>query len=131
MSTEPDKKEENLSPEDVATSDDGLKWYFLQVQAGQEKSVQKTLKDRIKDHDAEIQAYFGEILVPTEEVVEMKAGQKRKSERKFFPGYLLVKMLVNEKTWYLVREVPKVKGFVGGTSRTQTQCFFIDQHFYQ
>lgn len=59
---------------------------------------------------------FGEILVPTEEVVEMKGGQKRRSDRKFFPGYVLVEMEMNDETWHLVKEVPKVMGFIGGTS---------------
>jgi len=59
---------------------------------------------------------FGEVLVPTEEVVEMRAGQKRKSERKFFPGYVLVQMIMNDATWHLVRNVPRVIGFIGGTS---------------
>ena len=59
---------------------------------------------------------FGEVLVPTEEVVEMRAGQKRKSERKFFPGYVLVQMIMDETTWHLVRNVPRVMGFIGGTS---------------
>ena len=59
---------------------------------------------------------FGDILVPTEEVVEMKGGQKRRSDRKFFPGYVLVEMEMNDETWHLVKEVPKVMGFIGGTS---------------
>jgi transcriptional antiterminator NusG len=71
------------------------------------------LKDRIKLHALEDK--FGEILVPTEEVVEMRDGQRRKSERKFFPGYVLVQMEMNEDTWHLVRETPKVLGFIGGT----------------
>ena len=58
---------------------------------------------------------FGEVLVPTEEVVEMKGGQKRRSDRKFFPGYVLVEMKMNEDTWHLVKDVPKVMGFIGGT----------------
>ncbi|GAK25011.1 transcription antitermination protein NusG [Vibrio sp. JCM 19052] len=59
---------------------------------------------------------FGEVLVPTEEVVEMRAGQRRKSERKFFPGYVLVQMIMNDESWHLVRSVPRVMGFIGGTS---------------
>ena len=61
---------------------------------------------------------FGEVLVPTEEVVEMRAGQKRKSERKFFPGYVLVQMVMDETSWHLVRNVPRVMGFIGGTFRS-------------
>jgi len=60
--------------------------------------------------------YFDEVLVPTEEVVEMRAGQRRKSERKFFPGYVLVQMVMNDETWHLVRSIPSVMGFIGGTS---------------
>ncbi len=72
------------------------------------------LEERIKLHELDDQ--FGEILVPTEEVVEMRAGQKRKSERKFFPGYVLVEMEMNDDSWHLVRETPRVMGFIGGTS---------------
>ena len=92
-----------------------LKWYFLQVQAGQEKSVKKTLQDRIDLQPEALREMFSDILVPTEDVVEMRAGQKRKTERKFFPGYILIRMHVNEDTWYLIKSVSKVKGFVGGT----------------
>jgi|TARA_B100000929_G_scaffold86316_1_gene67481 transcriptional antiterminator NusG len=60
--------------------------------------------------------YFGQVLVPTEEVVEMRAGQKRKSERKFYPGYVLVEMAMTEESWHLVKSVPRVLGFIGGTS---------------
>lgn len=59
---------------------------------------------------------FGDVLVPTEEVVEMRAGQRRKSERKFFPGYVLVQMIMNDESWHLVRSIPRVMGFIGGTS---------------
>jgi len=76
--------------------------------------VVESLKDRIKRDGCE--SKFGEILVPTEEVVEMRDGQKRRSERKFYPGYVLVQMEMDEQTWHLVRDVPKVLGFIGGTS---------------
>ena len=65
---------------------------------------------------AGMEDFFGDVLVPTEEVVEMKGGQKRRSDRKFFPGYVLVEMEMNDETWHLVKEVPKVMGFIGGTS---------------
>eukprot|EP00055_Hartaetosiga_balthica_P006245 m.142549 g.142549 ORF g.142549 m.142549 type:complete len:179 (-) comp51039_c0_seq1:71-607(-) len=90
------------------------KWYVVQAFSGYEGRVQKTLIEHIKMHGME--EYFGEILVPTEEVVEMRAGQKRKSERKFFPGYVLVEMAMNEDSWHLVKSVPRVLGFIGGTS---------------
>ena len=76
--------------------------------------MSEALKERIKRDGQE--AKFGEILVPTEEVVEMRDGQKRRSERKFYPGYVLVQMEMDETTWHLVRDVPKVLGFIGGTS---------------
>ncbi|MGH8606559.1 MAG: transcription termination/antitermination protein NusG [Gammaproteobacteria bacterium] len=91
-----------------------LKWYVVHAYSGFENQVKRSLQERVRrsglDRD------FGEILVPTEEVVEMRDGQRRKSERKFFPGYVLVQMEMNDDTWHLVREVPKVIGFIGGTS---------------
>jgi len=90
------------------------RWYVVQAYSGYEARVRKTLLERIKLYDLE--EMFAEVLVPTEEVVEMKAGQKRRSERKFFPGYVLVKMVMNEETWHLVRKTPRVLGFIGGTS---------------
>ncbi|MBL4608731.1 MAG: transcription termination/antitermination protein NusG [Pseudomonadales bacterium] len=90
------------------------RWYVVHAYSGYEKYVKRTLEERIKQHSLE--DVFGDILVPTEEVVEMKSGQKRKSERKFFPGYVLVNMDMNEDTWYLVKDCPKVMGFIGGTA---------------
>ena len=90
------------------------RWYVVQAFSGYEARVQKTLLEHIKTNAME--EHFGEILVPTEEVVEMRAGQKRKSERKFFPGYVLVEMDMNEDSWHLVKSVPRVLGFIGGTS---------------
>jgi len=88
------------------------RWYVVHAYSGFEKQVQRSLKERIDR--AGMQEQFGEVLVPTEEVVEMKKGVKRKSERKFFPGYVLVEMEMNEDTWHLVKDVPKVMGFIGG-----------------
>ena len=90
------------------------RWYVVHAFSGFEKQVQRSLTERIAR--AEMEDSFGEILVPTEEVVEMKGGQKRRSDRKFFPGYVLVEMEMNDETWHLVKEVPKVMGFIGGTS---------------
>ncbi len=87
-------------------------WYVVHAFSGFEKQVMKSLKERVERAGMEDQ--FGEILVPTEEVVEMKKGVKRRSERKFFPGYVLVEMEMNEDTWHLVKDVPKVMGFIGG-----------------
>lgn len=90
-----------------------MHWYVVHAYSGFEFQVQRSLKERIERYD--MQDKFGEILVPTEEVVEMRAGQQRKSERKFFPGYVLVKMEMTDETWHLVKDVPKVMGFIGGT----------------
>jgi len=91
-----------------------MRWYVVHAYSGFEAYVQKALKNRVAMSPHK--ELFGEILVPTEEVVEMREGQKRKSERKFFPGYVLVEMEMNNDTWHLVKEVPKVLGFIGGTS---------------
>ncbi len=88
------------------------RWYVIHAYSGFEPQVMRTLQERIKLHGMEDK--FGEILVPTEEVVEMRDGKKRKSERKFFPGYVLIQMEMNDDTWHLVKEAPKVLGFIGG-----------------
>ena len=90
------------------------RWYVVHAYSGFEKYVMQALQERIRLD--RLEEKFGEILVPTEEVVELRAGQKRKSERKFFPGYVLVEMIMDEETWHLVRSTPKVLGFIGGTS---------------
>jgi transcriptional antiterminator NusG len=90
-----------------------MRWYVVHAYSGYEKTVQRTLKERVAR--AGLDDRFGDILVPTEEVVEMKDGQKRSSERKFFPGYVLVQMEMDEETWHLVRSVPRVLGFIGGS----------------
>ena len=95
-----------------------MHWYVVQTYSGFEKSVQRTLLEHIKR--AGMENMFGEIMVPTEEVVEMKSGQKRTSERKFFPGYVLVKMEMTDETWHLVKNVPKVSGFIGGSGTKPT-----------
>jgi len=91
-----------------------MRWYVVQSHSQYERRVKEALEERIKIQGLEKK--FGQILVPTEEVVEMKAGQRRKSERKFFPGYVLVEMEMDDETWHLVRHVPHVLGFIGGTS---------------
>ena len=90
-----------------------LRWYVVHAYSNFEHKVAEALKERVKSRSVEEK--FGEILVPTEEVVEIREGQKRKSDRKFFPGYVLVQMEMDEDTWHLVKEVPKVLGFIGGT----------------
>lgn len=92
----------------------GLQWYVVHAYSNYEHKVKTSLEERISRYGLEDK--FGEILVPTEEVVEMREGQKRRSERKFFPGYVLVQMEMDDDTWHLVKEVPKVLGFIGGST---------------
>jgi len=89
-----------------------LRWYVVHAYSGMEKAVERNIRERI--NRAGMQHMFGEILVPTEEVVEIKNGQKRTSERRFYPGYVLVQMIMNDETWHLVKHTNKVTGFVGG-----------------
>ena len=89
------------------------RWYVVHAYSGYEQQVKRSLEERVQRKG--VQDKFGEILVPTEEVVEMREGQKRRSERKFFPGYVLVQMEMDDDTWHLVQDVPKVLGFIGGT----------------
>lgn len=91
-----------------------LRWYVVHAYSNFESKVKEALEERIQREGLEDS--FGKILVPTEEVVEMRMGQQRKSERKFFPGYVLVQMELTDETWHLVRDVPRVLGFIGGTS---------------
>ncbi|MBF8268835.1 MAG: NusG antitermination factor [Gammaproteobacteria bacterium] len=91
-----------------------MKWYVIQAYSGFEQQVMRSLRDRIQRSG--LGDKFGDILVPTEEVVEMRDGKKRKSDRKFFPGYVLVQMEMDNDTWHLVKESPKVLGFIGGTA---------------
>lgn len=95
-----------------------MRWYVVHAYSGFEKSVQRALQERIER--AGMQDKFGEILVPVEEVVEMKLGQKSISERKFFPGYVLVQMEMDDETWHLVKNTAKVTGFVGGSAQKPT-----------
>ena len=106
-----------------ATEIDNKRWYVVHAYSGFEKSVAQALRDRIAR--MEMQDRFGEVIVPTEEVVEMRAGQKRRSERKFFPGYVLVQIVthdeagiprIDNESWHLIKETPRVMGFIGGTA---------------
>ena len=90
------------------------RWYVVHAYSGFEQQVKRLLQERIRRSG--LQESFGEVLVPTEEVVEMRAGQRRRSDRKFFPGYVLVNMTMDDATWHLVKSVPKVMGFIGGSS---------------
>lgn len=94
------------------------RWYVVHAYSGFEKQVAQAIRDYVKR--AGMDGMFDEVLVPTEDVVEMRGGQKRTSERKFFPGYVLVHMDMNDDTWHLIKSVPKVTGFIGGTSAKPT-----------
>jgi transcriptional antiterminator NusG len=96
----------------TATSHPDLRWYVVHAYSGMEKAAERNIIERIQR--AGMETKFGRILVPTEEVVEMKNGQKRTTERKFFPGYVLVEMVMDDDTWHLVKHTNKVTGFVGG-----------------
>lgn len=100
-----------------------LRWYVVHAYSGMEKAVERNIRERI--NRAGMQDMFGDILVPTEEVIEMRGGQKRRSERKFFPGYVLVQiethdenrtLRIDDESWHLIKETPKVMGFIGGTA---------------
>lgn len=101
------------------------RWYIIHAYSGYEKQVMRSLTERIQR--SAVADSFGDVLVPTEEVVEMKDGKKRKSERKFFPGYVLVEMEMNDDTWHIVKECPKVLGFIGGTPENQRQSLNVKQ----
>jgi len=96
----------------AASANPDLKWYVVHAYSGMEKAVERNIVERI--NRAGMQSKFGRILVPTEEVVEIKNGVKRTTERKFFPGYVLVEMVMDDDTWHLVKHTNKVTGFVGG-----------------
>ena len=95
-----------------------MRWYVVHAYSGQENSIQAALIERIKRSG--MADKFGDVLVPTEEVVEMKGGAKSLSERRFFPGYILVNMEMTDETWHLVKSTPKVTGFIGGTGNRPT-----------
>jgi transcriptional antiterminator NusG len=109
-----------------------LRWYVVQAYSGHEKAVKRSIEERIAHARSELRKCFGPILVPTEEIVEMRGGQKRRSDRKLFPGYVIIQMDMEEvdteqttpdgshqplkdEIWHIVKDVPKVKGFIGGT----------------
>lgn len=90
-----------------------MRWYIIQAFSGYEKQVQRALIERIKR--SELSEFFGDVLVPTEEVIEMREGKKRTVEHKLFPGYVLINMEMREDTWHIVRSCPNITGFIGGT----------------
>jgi transcriptional antiterminator NusG len=103
---------EQQAASEAAHTASGLRWYVVHAYSGMEKAVERNLRERIERSG--MQAKFGRILVPTEEVVELKGGKKAVTQRRFFPGYVLVEMLLDDDTWHLVKHTSKVTGFVGG-----------------
>src|SRR5690606_4833621 len=110
----------------MSASENQKRWYVIHAYSGYERKVKQSLEERIALSGME--DYFGDVLVPTEEVVEMRAGQKRKSERKFFPGYVLVNMALNDDTWHLVKNTPRVMGFIGGTAEKPAPITSAEVH---
>ena len=100
------------APGGVAAGNPDLRWYIVHAYSGMEKAVERNITERITR--AGMQSKFGRILVPTEEVVEMKSGQRKTTERRLFPGYVFVEMVMDDDTWHLVKHTSKVTGFVGG-----------------
>lgn len=103
---------DHSSPVTDGVAAEGMRWYVVHAYSGMEKAAERNIVERINREG--MQAKFGRILVPVEEVVEIKNGQKRTTERKFFPGYVLVEMVMDDETWHLVKHTNKVTGFVGG-----------------
>ena len=104
--TQPAEVPQSLTPVD------GMRWYVVHAYSGMEKAVERNILERVSN--AGMEARFGRTLVPTEEVVELKNGQRRTTERKFYPGYVLIEMAMDDETWHLVKNTSKVTGFVGG-----------------
>ena len=102
------------APQSLAPAD-GMRWYVVHAYSGMEKAVERNIIERV--NNAGMQAKFGRTLVPTEEVVELKNGQRRTTERKFFPGYILVKLELSDEAWQMVTSQPRVTGFLGGKGR--------------
>ncbi|MEC8882554.1 MAG: transcription termination/antitermination protein NusG [Pseudomonadota bacterium] len=106
---------DNKSPldgDDTEVTNANFKWYVIRIATGKENKFKDLLVERIKREDKH--SFFGEILIPTEEVVELRAGQKRKVKRKYFPGYVLIQMDMGDESWQLVRSIPGSLGFIGG-----------------
>ncbi len=92
------------------------KWYVIHTQTGYEDRIKRALEKRLEDHP-EHKQFFGQVLIPTEQIAEVKGGKKRISERKFFPGYIIVEMDLNDKTWYFIKDTNGITGFVGSKSK--------------
>ena len=107
-----DAVETDVSGEGAAPANPDLRWYIVHAYSGMEKAVERNIAERIVRSG--MQSKFGRILVPSEEVVEMRNGQRRTTERRLFPGYVFVEMVMEDDTWHLVKHTSKVTGFVGG-----------------
>jgi len=106
--------EEIIKGAGMSATENEKRWYVVHAYSGYERKVKQALEERISLSPQK--DLFGEVMVPIEEVLEMRGGQKRKSERKFFPGYVLLQMVLNDDTWHLVKDTPRVMGFIGGTA---------------
>lgn len=113
MNEEQNKNVAESSPEDAQQL--GMKWYVVHTYSGFESKAKQALEERIKSTGKG--DFFGQILIPQENVVELVQGEKKTTTRKFFPGYIFVQMVLNDDTWHLVKNTPKITGFVGGTKR--------------
>ena len=103
------------SDENTTQSDSDFKWYVVHTYSGYEQNAKLALQERIKQQ--KMDTLFGEVLIPSENVIELVRGEKKTTSRKFFPGYMLVKMVLNDSTWHLVKSTPKITGFVGNAIR--------------
>jgi transcriptional antiterminator NusG len=115
----PDREEvisENLFGSEMGHTRMALHWYVIHTYSGYEDKVKASIEEQFKAKG--LSSAVGELRIPTEDVVEVKAGKKRVSKRKFFPGYLLIQMEMNDETWYLIKSTPKVTGFLGGNTPT-------------
>lgn len=111
---EPAARRAGESDGEAAAEDPDLKWYVIHTYSGYEAKVKAALQERIQSSD--LSGQFGKILVPTEDMVEVRGGRRRVSTRKYYPGYVVIQMKMNTDTWYLIRNTPKVTGFLGGTN---------------
>ncbi len=112
---EPGEQASGEEPGEPGPEKKPMQWYVVHTYSGYENKAKQALEERIKRE--ELVDHFGDLLIPTEEVVEMRRGKRRTSKRKFFPGYMLVEMALTEETWYLVKSTPKITGFVGNSTR--------------
>lgn len=112
MADEPVKKLEDNTPQ--SDSDKVMKWYVVHTYSGYEEKAKKALLERIKA--TKMEEYFGDILIPSENVVEIVKGEKKTSNRRFFPGYILVRMVLTNKAWHVVKNTPKITGFIGSST---------------